>query len=64
MHRYLVSISYQADTGVGFASFELCRTQQLCSMDDVKRITDDLRDDGYDNAVVLGFSQFTNPAAR
>ncbi|MFD6715862.1 hypothetical protein AMK25_01690 [Micromonospora sp. TSRI0369] len=62
MYRYMISFNYEAPTGIGFASFELPCKRPLRSMDDVNRIVNDLRKEGFVNAVVLGFSLFTDPA--
>ncbi|MGW5576593.1 hypothetical protein [Micromonospora chokoriensis] len=62
MFRYMISFSYEAPTGIGFAGIEIPFKQQLRSMDDVTRVMNDLRSQGYVNAVILGFSLFADPA--
>ncbi len=63
MFRYMVSFSYQAPTGIGFASTEVTFRRKLRSMEDVTRVGNDIRSEGYVNAIVLGFSLFADPPA-
>ncbi|MET8121799.1 hypothetical protein [Micromonospora sp. NPDC005291] len=61
MFRYMISFNYEAPTGIGFMTFELPCQRRIRSMADVTKIMNDLRNDGYVNAVVLGFSLFADP---
>ncbi|MFG3705563.1 hypothetical protein ACGF7U_12635 [Micromonospora sp. NPDC047670] len=62
MYRYMISFSYEAPTGIGFMGVEWPCKRQIRSMDDITKIVNDLRSNGYVNAVVLGFSLFADPA--
>ncbi|MCF0091949.1 hypothetical protein [Micromonospora sp. MH99] len=62
MFRYMISFTYKVPQGAGFMSVEWPCNRHIRSMDDITRITNDLRSNGYIEAVVLSFSLFADPA--
>ncbi|AXH89292.1 hypothetical protein [Micromonospora aurantiaca (nom. illeg.)] len=64
MYRYMISFSYEAPSGIGFMGIEWPCKRPIRSMDDVTVVMNHLRNSGYVNAVILGFSLFADPAPK
>ncbi|RKN24138.1 hypothetical protein D7147_03875 [Micromonospora musae] len=62
MFRYMISFTYRTPDGHAFTSVEWPFKRQIRSMDDITRVSLDLRERGFIDAVILSFSLFADPA--